>query len=153
MNSTVDVFEQQATGYDRYVREHWQSLEQWERDYHTTFKSWATDRRNVRRFVSLQIPKSRNQPKSWNESLVGTSMGMRTISFSYALLLSSIFFFPIVFAAIAAVFGFINSLRGRWDHGLIQIILAAAVVAAFVNGVSLSSVTYDFIERTANLIS
>jgi hypothetical protein len=61
-------------------------------------------------------------------------------------------FFPLLFGGAAIAFGFVNIIRRRWDHGLLQIVLALAVIVSFVNGVTMSHLTVPYFNSlTASL--
>ena len=139
MATAINVFEQQAAGYDRYVRENWDNLEQWERDQHAAFSCWATDRNVVNRFVATPAEVAASRGRR------GSRRPLRTVSLAYALILSSVFCFPMIFGGAAIGLGFINILLRRWDHGLIQISLAVGVIASFIYGVSMSNMTIPYL--------
>jgi hypothetical protein len=149
--TAVNVFEQQAAGYDRYVREHWNELEQWEKEQHAIFSTWATDRNVVGRFV--QSPAERwadLRLRTPVQAAKGKRGTLRTVSLSYALILTACFFFPVAFASSAIALGFINIFRRSWDHGLIQIALACAVIASFVYGISLTSLVQPYVDNISD---
>lgn len=149
MASAVKVFEQQAAGYDRYVRENWTNLEQWERDQHAAFASWATDRNVVSRFVATPAERTGRRPRNRYEASHAKRGSLRTVSLAYGLILASVFFFPILFGGAGIALGFINLLRQRWDHGLVQIALAAGVIASSLYGISMSEFTVPYLNSIA----
>lgn len=133
MPSIVAVFDQQAAGYERNVRDNWDTLEQWERDYYKAFASWASDRKAVKRAVAM--PERRAyRPRGWEDIGFGSRTLPRTISLAYVLILAGLFFFTVAFQGAALGLAAINVARGKWAQGLLQFVIAVAVLAIIQSG-------------------
>jgi hypothetical protein len=134
------VFEDQAAGYDRYVRDNWERLEQWERDYHQAFTDWSADRRRIRRLIAT--PERRgNRPKGWGDTSSGPRSVPRTVGLAYALAIAGLFFFPMLFLTAALCLAVINAGRGLLGHGLVQIVIAGAALALYQHGIFMTGET------------
>jgi hypothetical protein len=138
MTEALNVFRDQSAGYEQYVLEHWYELEDWEREQYSRFASWAGDKKKVRRFITGPVDMRSARPKFAGESVLGPSHLPRLISFTYALALVGIVFFPFMFEAAAVLLAIVNMICRRWDHALLQIGIAACVLVLAALGTSAS---------------
>lgn len=109
-------------GYDGYIVDNWNTLEQWERDaYH------------------LWTAAGRAKTKPAKPAGAHTTGEIpRTVSLAYVLLIAGLFVFPMHVQAAALALGAINLGRGKTGHGFVQIALALAALALYSTGNALS---------------
>jgi hypothetical protein len=145
MSSIVAVFDQQAAGYEQNVRDNWDSLEQWERDYYKEFASWANDRKAVKRVV--ESPERRGyRPRGWGDVSTGSRSMLRTVVLAYAVIVAGLFFFTVAFQGVALGLAVINIARGKWTHGLVQLLAAGATLAFFQSGYVVSAESFNALQ-------
>lgn len=139
MSSIASVFNQQAASYERNVREQWDSLEQWERDYYEQFAAWSNDKRAVNRMVLA--PEKRGYRRRSNAQL---ERGFpRTVTLAYILLIAGFFVFTPVLQGAALALAIVNVARGRWGHGLIQFTAALVAIMLYQAGAFAPNESFD----------
>src|ERR1700750_187688 len=120
MATMANVLHEQSNKYERWVAEHWDELETWEREQYRDFVALVGNKRNRKLMTSTPDATSRREGRSWEEALLGPQVRERTVSLGYALWFVGIFFFPVFLESVAFAFGLINAGRRRWNHGMFQ---------------------------------
>src|SRR3954452_5503239 len=87
--------EEQTRGYERYVAERWDVLEEWEREQFRSVKALVGDKRIRKHLTSTPDMASRRVGRTWADALRGPQSHERTVSLAYALMFAGILFFPI----------------------------------------------------------
>lgn len=141
MSSIAAVFDAQAAGYERRIRENWDSLEQWERDHYEQFAAWASDKKAVKRTI---LTPERRGYRRMSAGAVGSATP-RTVALSYVLIAVGLFFVTMLFQGAALGLAAVNVARGRWGHGLVQFASAAAAIALYRSGAIAPGETFDAI--------
>lgn len=151
VNSAIDVFDEKSAGYRQYVLDHWYELDEWERAHYASFSQWAADRKRVRRFVSTPGAAVGAHTPFLGESYLGESRFPRSISLAYALAIVGIVFFPFILESAAILLALVNMICRRWEHALLQLGIALAVLGFAELGHSLSTVVAPLLVRAFGL--
>src|SRR5262245_18236077 len=116
--ATMDkVLQDQSSRYERWVAEHWDEIECWERDQYYDFRSLVGNKHNRKLMTTTPDTTSHRQGRTWEEALLGPQVRERTLSLGWAVMLVGILVFPIFLQSIAFALGLINAGRRKWDHG------------------------------------
>ena len=148
MTEAANVLRDQSAGYERYVLEHWYELEDWEREQYSRFANWAGDRKKVDLYMDGPVDMKRARPRFAGESILGATSTPRLVSLTYALAIVGLVFFPFIFEAAAVLLAIVNLICRRWEHALLQLGIALAVLSLAMIGDSASNVVMPFM-RTA----
>src|SRR3954453_22397158 len=87
MATMARVLEEQTRGYERYVAERWDVLEEWEREQFRSVKALVGDKRIRKALTSTPASTTRRAGRTWEESLLGPQSHERTVSLAYALMI------------------------------------------------------------------
>lgn len=128
MQSVQQVFRDQRGNYERYVREHWDGLADWERDQYATFAWQVADPKRERALLATprHVPGSR--PTFSGETVVRRRRDDGLVSFTYALAIVGIAFFPFILESAAILLAVVNLLFRRWEHAMLQLGMALLVL-------------------------
>ena len=122
--TATTTMDKHIVGYDSYIADNWNTLEQWERD---AYELWtATAGGKTKPAKRAKANESGDIP--------------RTVSLAYMLLIAGLFLFPMHVQSAVLALGAINLGRGKAGHGFVQIALAAAALALYSMG---HTVTWD----------
>jgi hypothetical protein len=117
--TATTIFDDQAAGYDRYVRENWGKLESWERHCYQSFASDDADGKRIGRV---------------RRAATGSGPVARTVSLAYLLMIAGLIFFPLVFQSTALALGMVNLGRGKTVHGVLQVGASVAFLGLYYFG-------------------
>lgn len=128
MQSVQKVYEDKRGKYEQYVRDHWDELADWERDHYGTFSWLVADRRRERALLATAAAAPGTRPRFVGETLVRRRRDDGLVSFTYALAIVGIAFFPFILESAAILLALVNLLFKRWDHAILQLGMALVVL-------------------------
>src|SRR5262245_33684264 len=125
----LKVFDDKTAGYEQYIRDHWNELEDWERAHYARFSQWTADRKQVKRYVTQPVELPDARPSYAGQKVIEASSQPQSIALAYALALVGIVFFPFILESAAILLALVNMICRRWEHAMLQLGIALAVLS------------------------
>jgi hypothetical protein len=136
MATTGTVLDQQAEAYERHLRENWDRLPTWEREQAERYFAW----RSANPRALIEAPAMVARPA--RDDGLSKAVKAGYLCAAAAFLLS-----PLVFAPVTILIGIYNITRGRYGHGIAQIVLA---VVGTVLAIVLSAIMLEWLQILLN---
>lgn len=128
MQSVQQVYDDKRGKYERYVREHWDDMAGWEREQYVRFAWLVADRGRERALLATPEHAPGIRPRFLGETPVAKRREDGLVSIAYVLAIVGIAFFPFILESAAILLALVNMLFRRWDHAIVQLVIALAVL-------------------------